>query len=119
MAEDTIVKSRDELDHLEAVLRMFRENWNAKGFEPIRSRRVSRWRNKGDGLKTVLTVLRLAEGPLTTHEIIQRVFARSGMDEPDAATLRRTAAPIHKMLRNRDDVAGDTGKPKRWSIVHL
>jgi len=88
-------KARTDLLHLEAVLRMFRADWNAANVRPVATRKASRWMNRGEGLRTVLDVLREAQEPLTTHEIVRLAFERRGMLEPDAVTLRAAAGPVH------------------------
>lgn len=109
--------ARNDMLHLEAVLRMFRADWNAQSVRRITIRKPSRWIKRGDGLKTVLDVLREAQEPLTTHEIVRRSFERHRMPEPDAVTLRAVAGPIHKMLRDREGVVAFDGEPKRWTLA--
>jgi hypothetical protein len=116
-AEADATQLRSDMIHIEAVLRIYRAEWNAESVKPIATRRVSRWIYHGEGVRSVLDVLRMATGPLTTHDIAKAVFQLKGMPEPDAITLRAASGPIHKLLRNRDGVIAHPGKLKRWSLV--
>jgi hypothetical protein len=116
-AEDDAQSLRAGMVHIEAVLRIYRAEWNAESVKPIRSRKASRWMNRGEGLRTALDVLREASEPLTTHEIVRLMFQRRELPEPDAVTLRAAAGPVHKALRDREGIVAFDGKPKRWALV--
>lgn len=106
---------RRDIAHVEATLRLFRRDWDGEGVSPIAPRKSSRWGDRGEGVTLIFRVLREAEGPLTTTEIVRRVFALRGLPEPEGAALRVAASPVHNALRNRDGVVCE-GQPKRWAL---
>jgi hypothetical protein len=101
-------KLRTDLAHIEAVIRMFQDDWRAENAEAIAPRKPSRWNRKGQGIQTALSVLRQATAPMTAREI---VLAKQ--------ELYRITSTFNMALSRRvgQGVVMVDGKPKRWALA--
>jgi hypothetical protein len=52
-----------DLDHIEAVMRLFDPHWDKAGVKPIAPRFPSRWRKKGEGVRAAFLSSRLHRRP--------------------------------------------------------
>jgi len=77
---------RDDLAHLEAVIRMFDPGWDGY-VKPIRPKASIRWGKRGLCTRAAMEVLREATEPLTVREITVRVIARLGIPADDEAVF--------------------------------
>ncbi|MEQ1726076.1 MAG: hypothetical protein ABL882_09145 [Sphingopyxis sp.] len=107
-----------DLAHIAATIHLFNPDWTGAGIKPRRAHKPSRWPRRGAGMKTALTVLRQATGPLSTREIVVRVLAHHKMAEPDYDELKRICASFNSALTNRvgRGVTLVDGHPKRWAL---
>ena len=89
---------RTDLSHLEAVMRIYREDWSGDDVAPRRPSYANRYMKIGRGTQTALDVIREALAPMTVREIVQAVMARLEIPVTAAAaksldsTLRYTLA---------------------------
>ncbi len=82
----------------------------------IRPTNKGRWFKQGRGTRAVLDVLRVAERPLTRHEIANRVLVLHGLGEPARQSVREI---VRYALRRHSGtlLAVDDGDPRRWSTA--
>jgi|CXWL01.1.fsa_nt_gi hypothetical protein len=111
-------KHRADLAHIAATILLFKPDWTCEGIKPRKAHKPSRWPRRGAGMKTALSVLRQAKGPLSTREIVVRVLEHHKMAEPDYDELKRICASFNGALRNRigRGVTLVDGYPKRWVV---
>ena len=110
------------LSHIEAVIRLYRPQWTPEGAKPRKPHKPSRWPTKNAGMRTALLILREAQTPLTTREIVVRVLDRLKMPEPDYDDLKLICSSFNSALRNRAAKGGVVlveGRPVRWSLDKL
>jgi hypothetical protein len=104
--------------HVEAVLKLLDPSFNI-GTIAVRRRKHNPWFKRGTLFRHALTVLRKAEKPLTTYEIVNRMIAAKGVKEPASADVRTVFGAVATSLRNNTgkmiERVGD-GYPARWSI---
>jgi hypothetical protein len=112
-------KLRTDLDHIEAVIRMFQEDWRAENATAVMPYKPSRWRKHGYGVRTALSVLREATEPMTGREIALAVCARAGMPAPAKKELYTITSPLNMALGRRvgRGVERIEGRPKKFSVV--
>ena len=112
-------KHSQSLAHIEAVIRIYSPQWRPEGTKPRKPHKPSRWPTKNAGMRTALLILREAQSPLTTREIVVRVLDRLNMPEPDYDDLKLICSSLNSALRNKaakGGVALVDGFPKRWVI---
>jgi hypothetical protein len=110
-------KHRTDLEHIEATIKLFKPDWTGEGIKPRKAHRASRWPSRGAGMKTALSILRIATDPLTTRQIVLMVLDRLNMPEPDYDDLKLICSSFNSALRNkaaRGGVALVEGRPLRW-----
>jgi hypothetical protein len=112
-------KLRTDLAHIEAVIRMFQDDWRAENAEAIAPRKPSRWNRKGQGIQTALSVLRQATAPMTAREIVLAVWERTEQPTPPKQELYRITSTFNMALSRRvgQGVVMVDGKPKRWALA--
>jgi hypothetical protein len=109
---------RTDLAHIEAVIRMFQEDWRAENADAVAPRKPSRWDRRGQGIQTALVVLRQATEPMTAREIVLAVWERTGQPAPPKDELYRISSTFNMALGRRVErgVVMIEGKPKRWLL---
>jgi hypothetical protein len=114
--ENTLAQLRADLDHVEATIRLFKEDWQEG--EKIAPYKPSRWLRRGQGAQTALSVLREASDPITARQIALAVFERLEQPVPSRDILDRQVSTFNGILSRRigKGVARHDGKPWRWSI---
>jgi hypothetical protein len=117
-AQQQAEKHHADLEHIEAVIRLFNPNWTNDGIKPRKAHKPSRWSKRGAGMQTGLEVLRDATEPLTTRQIVVQSLERQKLPEPHYDDLKRIMASFNSALTNRAGrgVILHDGHPKRWSI---
>ena len=112
--EPKCAKLKEDLAHLAAVIRMFQPSSNLPAIAPIKPRAPQ----KNSYLPQALTVLRLANAPMSTREIAKRILTLRGIEINE-----RTLGPIESGLlttlkrKARDGALTVTERPKRWSVA--
>lgn len=109
---------RDDLVHLEAVIRMFDPGWDGD-VKPIRPKAAIRWGKRGLCTRAAMAVLREATKPLTVREITNRVMARLGVPADDEEVFHSVSCTVRDTLKRRTAFVrrvGD-GKPGRWELA--
>lgn len=110
-------KLRKSMAHVEATIRLFRDDYDVSAIAPIIPNKSVRWRSKGYGIRVATQVMRDANKPLTTHEIAVATMERAGIAY-DLETARDVACSLRQSLKRRVDkgVVVVDGFPKRWAI---
>lgn len=78
--KDSLKQLVDDLDKLDAVIRMFDPDYRIEGIKPKIMRAAEDWAQRGEMTRIVLEVLRDATEPLTARDIAIVMMERRGMD---------------------------------------
>jgi hypothetical protein len=114
-----IMRLEIELAHVDAVIRMFKPNYD---IEKIATKR-SFTKNpagvpKSSGGRHALSVLREAGAPLTANEIAGRVLVKLKKEDTPEARRMLSASIVSTFSRRKDGAAtyDATTHPGRWSL---
>lgn len=114
-----ITRLEMELAHVDAVIRMFRPNYDISKIATKRTiERSGAGTVRGSGTREALTILREAAQPLTSREIAMRILDRRGATYCEK-TCERLANNIHGGLSRRKDGAVKLDAsvyPGRWAV---
>jgi hypothetical protein len=110
-------KLAESLGHVEAVLKLLDPAFCLKPLA-IHRRKVNPWFKRGTQFRYALDALREAETPLTTSEIVTRMIAAKGIQDPSQGDIRMIFGSIGGSLRNQigATVVQHDGRPVKWSI---
>jgi hypothetical protein len=109
-----------DMQHVEAVIHIFDPAFNLRSISARRRNRSNHWYRRGTMFRAVLEVLKAAERPLTTREIVRCLLDGKGIAEPDLKTIRHLEGGVRASLTGN---AGKTvqnvaqGMPARWRII--
>jgi hypothetical protein len=108
------------LEHIDATIREFQpdaelENVDKKGTRP------DTWAGRGEALKIILNILRLAEKPMGTMDIAKEVMRQRGMSLHDKRMVRVVTRRVCATLRAQRDQgrvqsSGERGQ-QAWDVV--
>lgn len=109
---------RQNMVHLEAVIRLFRPDADLSRLRPIRARKDTRWHKVGFGIRNVLDILKQADRPLSTREIVLEVMRRASLPTDDKEAVHSVCASIHMSILRRKGrgIVRIEGKPIRWGL---
>lgn len=62
-------KLRKSMAHVEATIRLFRDDYDVTTIAGVMPNKAIRWRSKGYGIRLAMKAMQEAGKPLTTHEI--------------------------------------------------
>ena len=119
-AERRLGVLRADLDHVDAVLRMFDPDAKPEAIRAKPPRKPSSGFKVTNLSRKVLDVLRTADKPLTASEIARTALENGGV-EADATTLKATTRKVGKLLdhhRRRGVVVGSNvgGRLLGWTV---
>lgn len=110
-----------DLEHLDATLRLFapdfvQESVLPKIFAPPKS-----WSKRGEMSRAVLSILRVAKGPLSTRELASMIVDQRGLQN-DAGILNIMTRRVGHVLRDKRQAGlvrsvEETGLWLMWEIV--
>jgi hypothetical protein len=109
-----------DMKHVEAVIRMFDPAYNVQAISVRRRNRRNRWFKRGTMFRAVLEVLKAAEGPLTTREIVLQLLAGKGEAKPDLKTIRDLEGGVRSSLSLKAGKSVQNvgqGMPARWQLT--
>jgi hypothetical protein len=117
-SEAVTARIKGELVILETTIRMFDVNADIKALAPVRRQSGPRI-PKGQCSRMALDVLRKANEPMTTREIVQRIMEAKGIPASDYKTARAFSSTVHNSLDRYPDsrVRRLPGSPCRWEVV--
>ena len=109
---------RQSMVHMEAVIRLFRPDADLSKLRPIRARKDTRWQKVGFGIRNVLDILKQADRPLSTREIVLEVMKRAGLPTDDKKAVAAVCCSIHMSILRREGqgIVRIEGKPMRWAV---
>lgn len=112
-------KVRADIAHVEATIRLFRADWVGEAVKPINPIKPSRWKRRGQGLVTALSIMREAGGPMTAREVATKALSAQGMELPDSKTLSAVAGSLAASLERRvgHGITIIEGRPRRWQLT--
>jgi hypothetical protein len=109
------------MKQVEAVLKLLDPAYSCRGIS-VRRRRPNPWFKRGTVWRSVLDVLRAAEGSLTAREITDRMLATKEVQEPAPKAVRDLIGAVQASLRNHDGkdiTAIGEGSPVRWQLFPI
>jgi hypothetical protein len=107
----------ESLAHVEAVLKLLDPTYSLRPIA-IHRRKLNPWFKRGTQYRYALDALREAEKPLTTAEIVTRMIAAKGVENPSQADIRVIFGSVRKSLENQTGVTVERydGRPVKWLI---
>ena len=105
--------------HVEAVLKMLDPEFSARGIS-VRRRKPNRHFKRGTIFRAVIEILKTAEEPLATSEIVRRLFVAKGVADPSREDSSVLFGGVQASLRNHRGgsvVAHTNGRAVRWSLA--
>jgi hypothetical protein len=110
-----------DLEHLDATLRLFAPDFVAESVLPKVFTPPKSWSKRGEMSRAVLSILRVAKGPLSTREIAYMVIQQRGLEcEPGILNVM-TRRVGHVLRDKRQDglvrSIEETGLWLQWEIV--
>ncbi|MEO8374270.1 MAG: hypothetical protein ABI471_03530 [Sphingomonas bacterium] len=117
-SEERAQGMRENLAHVEATIRLFKEDWDSASITPKRPKAPSRWQGKGRAIQAALAIMRAAGEPLTAREITLRAMDAKGIAVTDPDAIKASASNVTSALKRRTGrgVVAHEGFPRRWSI---
>ena len=105
-------------ERVEAVIRMFDPEFNARAISARRRVTGNPWFKRGT-ISGALDAMRAAQGPMTVREIVDAILAAKGVTDATAKQYRDLQAGLRSSLEGH---AGKTvervgeGIPMRWQL---
>jgi hypothetical protein len=115
-----LTKLSDDLEHLDATLLLFAPDFVAESILPKVFRPPASWSKRGEMSRAVLSILRIAKGPLSAREIASMIVQQRGLDQ-DKGILNMMTRRVAGVLRDKRE-AGlvrsivETGLWLQWEI---
>ena len=109
----------ESMRHVEAVLKLIDPSFNVRGIS-VRRRKPNRHFKRGTIFRYVLQILKEAEHPITTTEIVRRLFAAKGVTDPTTDDTKTLFGGVAASLRNHKDgsvIAHTNGRAVKWSLA--
>jgi hypothetical protein len=89
----------ESMKHIEAVMKMLQPGYRVQGIS-VRRRLHNPWFKRGTLFRHAIDVLRTAEKPLTTNEIVSRMIAAKGIEKAARGDVRTIFGGVHISLKN-------------------
>ena len=108
-----------DMKHVEAVLKMFDPEFNARAISARRRIQGNPWFKRGTLFRQALDVLRSVTGTLTVREIADAILAAKGVKNATAKQHAGLQAGVRSSLENHAGKTverGGEGVPKRWKL---
>ena len=111
---------RDDLSHLEASIRLFACSYNISGITLKRTYRRNGLFKSGELRRLAMDILRTAQGPLTSRELVMLTMGRKGIAEPGEQAIRQLRGTLNGCLTRREKaglvVSEMVQGEKRWGV---
>ncbi len=104
---------------VEAVMKLLQPGYDVRPIA-IRRRKPNPWFKRGAILRAALDALRMAEGPLTTREIAERMLAAKGVTDPQPKALRDLYGAVQAAMRSHKGgnvIEDENSRPALWTIA--
>jgi hypothetical protein len=117
----SLAKLSDDLEHLDATLRLFAPDFVAESILPKVFTPPKSWSKRGEMSRAVLSILRVAKGPQTAREIASQIVAQRGLDN-DIGILNVMTRRVGHVLRDKREKGlvrslEETGLWLQWEIA--
>lgn len=113
-------KLSEDLEHLDATLRLFDPDFVVESVRPKVFQPPASWSKRGEMSRAVLSILRVAKGPLATREIAAMIVDQRGLEnsKPILDIMTRRVAGVLRDKRDRGIVRSieETGLYLQWEI---
>ena len=114
-------KLSKDVEHIDGVLAILAPDFVQEAVLPKVFVPPSSWSKRGEMSRAVLSILRLAKGPMTTREIAEMIMRQRGL-EPDPKTLNIMTRRVAHCLRDKREHGTvrsleETGLWLQWEIV--
>lgn len=111
----------NDLEHLDATLRLFAPDFVAESILPKVFTPPKSWSKRGEMSRAVMSILRVAKGPLSTREIAAMIVQQRGLDG-DKGILDVMTRRVGHVLRDKRATGllrslEETGLWLQWQIV--
>ncbi len=116
VAEKHSRKLRADLTHLDAVLRLFRTNYETAKIIATRPKRPIRWGKRGKAWRAALEILKHSSAPMTAREIGLQAAKKLGI-EGEGEPLRYLVTSLGDSLQRgtKKGIVVQIGDyPRRW-----
>jgi NAD(P)-dependent dehydrogenase (short-subunit alcohol dehydrogenase family) len=116
-AEKSIVQLRADIASLDGAIRVFDPTAAPDNIRPILRRKKTTLIPRGQCSRTILDMLRHAQGSLTVREIAAQLAARYQMDASDKDAMKALVAKVRNTLgRQKVLVSEMRGDAKAWRV---
>lgn len=121
--QQEIDKLASSLSHLDATLKLFAPEMDMRSLRPKKRRERSVIFRSGEAPRCILDILRKAQGPLTSREIVERVLVTRQLEAtPERiAAVQKSILTVIKGLEGKKlaQVSAAVGKGgvRSWEIV--
>ena len=118
--EQEAERLRVEIGHIEATIRIFRQDADLSLVAPRMPRNRNPWFRKGQCTTAALDVLRQSQVPMSAREIALQLLQDRGVANANGRTLKFLTSTIYGSLNRRKDGPlrlHTDGFPKRWSLI--
>lgn len=110
-----------DLEHIDATIRLFAPDFVAESILPKVFTPPASWSKRGEMSRAVLSILRVAKGPLSTREIAAMIVQQRGLDS-DPGILNIMTRRVGHVLRDKRQTGlvrsiEETGLWLQWEIV--
>jgi len=111
----------EDLEHVDATIRLFAPDFVAESILPKVFVPPKSWSKRGEMSRAVLSILRVAKGPLTTREIAAMIVQQRGL-ESDTGILNVMVRRVGHVLRDKREkglvrATEETGLWLQWEIA--
>ena len=117
--EQQLVQRRENLAHLDAIMRLFDPNIQPKDIRPKRPRVSNAWFRPGECLRLIYDKLRDATQPLTTRDLAERLMRVKAIPTADKSRrelLQKTL--LASLNRAKETIARvETGGVVSWRLI--
>jgi hypothetical protein len=110
-----------DLEHVDATIRLFAPDFVQESVLPKVFMPPASWSKRGEMSRAVLSILRIAKGPLSTREIAAMIVQQRGL-EHDKGILDVMTRRVGHVLRDKRDKGlvrsvEETGLWLQWEVV--
>jgi hypothetical protein len=117
-AERRIVQLRADIASLDGAIRVFDPTATPDKIRPVLRRKKPTLIPHGQCSRTVLDLLRHAEGPMTAREIAAGLAARYQIDAGDKDSMKALVAKVRNTLARQTALASELrGDAKAWKVA--
>jgi hypothetical protein len=110
----------EDMKHVEAVLKMFDPEFNARAIAARRRVTGNPWFKRGTMFRHALEALRAAPGPMTVRELVDAILAVKGITDATAKQHKDLEAGLRASLGVHEGKTVERvgeGIPMRWRLL--